>query len=81
MKYYLMDIFGTKSTNEGDTIESILTQYRYFNNKDRITSIDYKEKYTVDVDRPNKTITLKSVNGSRVLVFKKNKTGKYVEVE
>lgn len=81
MKYYLMDIFGTKAINKGDSMENILTQYRYFSDKDRIVSTDYKEKYKIAVDRPNKTITLNSVNSSKAIVFKKDRDGKYVEVE
>lgn len=80
-RYYLTDVFGNKTVNEGESIDYILSTYRYFNSKDRIVSIDYKEKYSISVDRPNKTITLKSVNGNRVLAYKKDRDGKYVEVE
>ena len=81
MQYYLTDVFGNKLLNAPKSILAILNTYRYYSSKDFIVSENHKEKYLICIDRPNKTITLKSVNSSKAIEYKKNTDGKYEIVE
>lgn len=80
MNYYLIDVFGNKMENRVKSIEQILNTYRYFNSKDRIVSVDYKERYVIKMDRENKIIILISEKGNIIKRFKKNNYGKYLEI-
>lgn len=79
--YYLTDVFGNKLLNAPKSILSILNTYKYYTSKDFIVSVTRKEKYSIAMDRPNKTITLRNISSGKTIAFKKDKDGKYVKEE